>query len=129
MISFQPKNKAEVVNALGKSITDEIYKFKKKGTRRNPLFLYFMKSSPSFAVDDGGGLFAAPVDLVSGKLLRDWSYHGSGNSTINYLEQTSEGATAPENKAIIFIEYSHGYSSWTVTVVSPNITKQLGELV
>lgn len=93
-----------------------------------PRAIYFHDTKPEFYLDNGDVLHGYGVDLVTGKVLGS-HYCGSGCSTIHHrAEQLSSGAQAPNGRALMFVhEYWNGKNmSWTVTVVSPNIQREIG---
>lgn len=122
------KKKADLENCLGKSLAGQLLKRRSSQMKRVPSWVTFCEQKPSFAVDDNGTLRAYAVNLESGQILNE-RYCGSGESAINHLdEQFNETATAPFNHALVFVEtfWNGRNHSWSVTVVSKNVTKQVG---
>jgi hypothetical protein len=120
------KNKADLENVLGKKLADNLLKAAKKPSmKRVPMSVYFKSEKPKFYVDDGGSLYAYAVNLETSEIMKE-HYCGSGNSSINHqVEQFSEGYSAPEKTAVIFVErfQSSSNCAWIVTVVSNNFVK------
>jgi hypothetical protein len=122
------KRKADLEAALGRDLARTVMGFRDSSDmRRLPSGISFHDVKPAFHLNDGDTLTAYGVEL-SGK-VRGSHYCGSAESVLNHLsDQFSEGAQAPENHAIIFMRtYWNGRNtSWDLTVVSPNITKEIG---
>jgi len=126
MKSISTKTKADIETIFGKKMAGVVLGFRKPSWKKTPMSVSIVEVKPVFYVDDGGGLFCYAVNLETGAILGE-RYCGSGNSSINHPEQFDATAKAPDNHALIFIEryQSSGNCPWTVTVVSPNMTRQI----
>jgi hypothetical protein len=127
MQNIQIKKLADLEKVFGKKLTKTVKGFRKAYMKRTPFSVTLTEVKPSFALGDGDMLRCYAVNLTTGEVIGE-RYCGSGASEMNHPELFNETAKAPENHALIFVE-SYASSSnhpWTITVVSPNITKQLG---
>ena len=121
------KKKADLETALGKKLAANVAKLRKGDDRRYPSLITLTATKPSFALNDGSMLDAYSVNLQTCE-IGNHRYCGSADTSYMHLEQFNETATAPDNHVLMFIErYWNGKNmSWSLTMVSPNITKQIG---
>ena len=127
-MNIQVKKKADLEVALGKDLTKTVWGLRNAQWKRCPSSLSFTDVKPAFYLNDGGTLRAYGVDLQTGKITGE-RYCGSADTAIHHPEQFNETATSPDNHALMFIEtYWNGKNtSWSITLVSPNLQKQIGE--
>jgi hypothetical protein len=120
---------ADMERALGKTLARNLLAWAKKdgGSLMNkPRWIEFVAVKPEFHLNDGDTLDALAVDLVTGT-IQGQRYCGSGDTAINHPEQFDATYKAPQDKGMLFIRaYWNGRNtSWTVTVVSENVPKQI----
>lgn len=128
MQSISIKKAADLDQVFGPSLAKVVKSLRKQFMKRLPFSVHLTDIKPAFYLNDGGMLRCYAVDLSSGQVLGE-RYCGSADSAIHHPEQFNETAQAPENHALFFVETypSSGNHPWVLTVVSPNITKQLGQ--
>jgi hypothetical protein len=127
-MQHKPKNKQDFLQTLGKPLGEAILALRRPSQKRLPHSITFTDKKPSFALDDSGTLNAYAFEIATGKLLGE-KYCGSNASIMNMSQYIlGEGATAPDQCALVFIEtmWNGRNMSWFVTVVSDNVTKQVG---
>lgn len=129
LIEKEIKKIADLEACLGKKLARNLLKLGGGQLQKKPRRVCFYSEKPSFCLNDGSTLYAYAADLESGALTNE-RYCGSNDSAVFHKEeQFAEGHKAPENKALIFKEaYWNGTNmSWTLYVISPNITRILEE--
>jgi len=123
------KKKADLETALGKKLAANVAKLRGGNVtlKRYPSMITFTAVKPKFCLDDGTTLHVYPVNLETCE-IGEPRYCGCYDTIFNHPEQLNETATAPDNRAMMFIEkYWNGRNtSWSLTMVSPNIPKQVG---
>src|SRR5512138_2622781 len=122
------KKKADLKKVLGGNIAKTVLAFRDSSLmQRLPKSVEFHDSKPAFYLNDGDTLQGYGIDIETGQILGS-HYCGSTDTALHHTtEQFSEGAEAPMNKALVFVrEYWNGRNmSWNVTVVSPNVQKEI----
>ena len=126
MQSISIKKQKDLENILGKKLAQTVKGFRKTFMKRLPFSVELRETKPAFYLNDGGMLRCFAVNLETNELLGE-RYCGSADTAIMHKEQFNETAQAPNNHALMFVETypSSGNHSWTLTIVSPNITKQI----
>lgn len=123
------EKKADVLVVLGNTLGVNILNLRRANWKKLPHSIDLTETKPSFGLNDGGTLDSYAVDLKTGEILSN-HYCGSADSAVHHkVEQFSEGHTPPDNTAIVFIEtcWNGRNTSWFVTVVSPNIVRQINQ--
>lgn len=118
---------ADLETCLGKGLARDLVERRRTTMMRLPRSVKFVETKPKFYLNDGGTLKAYAVDLVAGRIVAE-HFCGSSDTVMNHAgEQLGEGDQAPHNGALVFVEtYWNGRNtSWSVTVVSNQITKQV----
>lgn len=125
-MSVTVKKNEDLDAAVGKALAKVIKGFRKDFMKRLPSGIRFTEAKPKFYLDDGGMLRVFAVNLATGEVLGE-RYMGSGDTAANNPSQFDEGHQAPENHALMFVETypSTGNHPWYLTVVSPNVVKQI----
>lgn len=122
------KKKADLERVLGGNVAKTVLTFRDGSLmQRLPRSIEFHDSKPAFCLNDGDTLQGYGIDIETGQILGS-HYCGSTDTALHHLaEQFSEGAEVPGNKALVFVqEYWNGRNmSWNVTVVSPNVQKEI----
>lgn len=126
----QIKKTVDLAECLGAPIAKLVKTQMRKGDywKRLPQSVTFRETKPAFYLNDGDTLHAYLVDLNKGEVVGS-VYCGSSDTAIHHgKEQFSEGQTGQDGFAVFFVETyyaGNGKTAWAVTVVSPNIQKQI----
>ena len=122
------KKVADLEVIFGAKLAKTVKGFRRSFMKRLPFSVDLCEVKPAFYLGDNGDMLRCyAVNLETGELLGE-RYCGSADTAIQHPEQFNETAKAPENHALFFVNTFGSASNhpWTLTVVSPNITKQLG---
>jgi len=121
---------ADLEKALGKSLARNLLAAARRGTMQSrPKSVTFTNSKPQITpLDDYGTTHIYGANLKTGEITGS-HFAGSYDSILNHANVVmSEGDHAPADHAMLIVQtYWNGRNhSWEVTVVSDNITNQIG---
>ena len=123
------KKVADLEVVFGAKLAKTVKGFRRSFMKRLPFSVTLCDVKPAFYLGDNGDMLRCyAVNLETGEVLGE-RYCGCSDTAIHHPEQFNETAKAPENHALFFVETygSSGNHPWTLTVVSPNVTQQIGK--
>ena len=121
------KKAADLDAIFGKKLAKAIKGLRGQTYRRIPSAVTLTETKPQFHLDDSATLKAFVLDLAKGEIVAS-HYCGSYDTILHHKEeQLGEGQKASEGMAVCFLEtyYNGRNTSWELTVVSSNLTKQI----
>jgi len=121
------KKKADLEAYLGKKLAKAVLSFGGGSRKKKPSAIEFLETKPKFYLNDGDTLHCYGVDLETSEITGERYCGSSDTAYMHREEQFGEGHTAPNNKALLFIQsyYNGRNMSWEVTLISSNLVRQL----